>query len=104
MLSYHADADIDTNPFELGFDRLVNLDMDAEFIGKDALRRIKQEGPTRNQVGLVLDCAPITRPKHHLLGHPTRWRHNWKSDVRSLFPALEAKHCIGNGLPLMQPC
>ena len=62
MLSYHADADIDTNPFELGFDRLVNLDMDAEFIGKDALRRIKQEGPTRNQVGLVLDCAPITRP------------------------------------------
>ena len=62
MLSYHADADIDTNPFELGFDRLVNLDMDAEFIGKDALRQIKQEGPTRNQVGLVLDCAPITRP------------------------------------------
>ena len=62
MLSYHADADIDTNPFELGLDRLVNLDMDAEFIGKAALRKIKQEGPMRKQVGLVLDCAPLTGP------------------------------------------
>ena len=62
MLSYHADADIDTNPFELGFDRLVNLDMDAEFIGKAALCKIKQEGPMRKQVGLVLDCAPLTGP------------------------------------------
>ena len=62
MLSYHADADIDTNPFELGFDRLVNLDMDAEFIGKAALLKIKQEGPMRKQVGLVLDCAPLTGP------------------------------------------
>jgi glycine cleavage system aminomethyltransferase T len=41
MLSYHADADINTNPYELGLDRLVNLDMEAEFIGKAALRRIK---------------------------------------------------------------
>ena len=36
MLSYHADADINTNPFELGMDRLVNLDNDNKFIGKDA--------------------------------------------------------------------
>ena len=62
MLSYHADADIQTNPFELGFDRLVNLDMDAEFIGKAALRQIKHDGPKRKQVGLVLDCAPLTGP------------------------------------------
>jgi len=34
MLSYHADADINTNPFELGLDRLVNLDIEADFIGK----------------------------------------------------------------------
>ena len=37
MLSYHADADINTNPFELGLDRLVNLESDINFIGKDAL-------------------------------------------------------------------
>ena len=62
MLSYHADADSNTNPFELGLDRLVNLDMEAEFIGKAALRKIKQEGAMRKQVGLILDCAPLTGP------------------------------------------
>jgi len=62
MLSYHADADIDTNPFELGFDRLVNLDMDAEFIGKAALQRIRREGVRRKQVGLVIDGAPLKGP------------------------------------------
>jgi aminomethyltransferase len=62
MLSYHADADINTNPYELGFDRLVNLDMDADFIGKAALRRIKEEGVSRKQVGLVIDCAPLKGP------------------------------------------
>ena len=62
MLSYHADADIHTNPFELGFDRLVNLEMEADFIGKAALRQIKEEGPARKQVGLVIDCEPLTGP------------------------------------------
>lgn len=62
MLSYHADADSDTNPFELGLDRLVNLDMEADFIGKTALRRIKAEGVKRRQVGLIIEGAPLTGP------------------------------------------
>jgi aminomethyltransferase len=62
MLSYHADADMSTNPFELGFDRLVNLDMEADFIGKAALRRIKEEGVGRKQIGLIIDGAPLTGP------------------------------------------
>ena len=62
MLSYHADADIHTNPYELGLDRLVNLDMDADFIGKAALCRIKKQGVHRKQVGLILDCAPLQGP------------------------------------------
>ena len=62
MLSYHADADMSTNPFELGFDRLVNLDMEADFIGKAALRRIKEEGVSRKQIGLIIDGDPLTGP------------------------------------------
>jgi len=62
MLSYHADADIHTNPFELGLDRLVNLEMEAEFIGKFALQRIRDKGVSRRQVGLVLDGAPLPGP------------------------------------------
>ena len=62
MLSYHADADIHTNPFELGFDRLVNLDTDINFIGKEALKKIKQEGVKRKQVGLIIDCDALSGP------------------------------------------
>ena len=59
MLSYHADMDINTNPFELGLDRLVDLDMEAAFIGKEALKRIKTEGIRRKQVGLEIAGLPI---------------------------------------------
>ena len=62
MLSYHADADMSTNPYELGFDRLVNLDMEPDFIGKAALQRIKDEGVSRKQIGLIIDGAPLTGP------------------------------------------
>ncbi len=62
MLSYHADADIHTNPFELGFDRLVSLDNDIEFIGKAALKKIKAEGIKRKQVGLEINCEPLSGP------------------------------------------
>ena len=62
MLSYHADADINTNPFELGFDRLVSLDNDIEFIGKAALKKIRAEGIKRKQVGLEIICKPLSGP------------------------------------------
>ena len=62
MLSYHADADIDTNPFELGLDRLVSLESDINFVGKDALKKIKQKGITRKQVGIEIDCKPLKGP------------------------------------------
>jgi len=62
MLSYHADADIHTNPFELGLDRLVNLESDLDFIGKEALKKIKQDGIKRKQVGLIIDCNPLSGP------------------------------------------
>lgn len=62
MLSYHADADNKTNPYELGLDRLVNLDIEADFIGKAALRRIKEQGVSRKQVGLIIDGEPLQGP------------------------------------------
>ena len=62
MLSYHADADISTNPFELGLDRLVNIDSSQEFIGKKALVKIRTEGVDRTQVGLVIECDPLGGP------------------------------------------
>lgn len=59
MLSYHADMTLANNPFELGMDRLVDLDMEADFVSKKALEKIAQEGVTQRQVGLKFDGAPI---------------------------------------------
>ena len=59
MLSYQADMDMNTNPFELGLDRLVDLDMEADFIGKAALKRIKAEGIRRKLVGLAISGPPL---------------------------------------------
>ena len=62
MLSYNADVDIHTNPFELGLDKLVDLEMTADFIGKKALRRIRDEGVSRMLVGLRIDCPRLPGP------------------------------------------
>ncbi len=59
MLSYHADMDINTNPFELGLDRLINLNADIEFIGKAALQKIRDAGVSRKQVGLEISTEPL---------------------------------------------
>lgn len=60
MLSYHADMTLANNPFELGMDRLVDLDMDTDFVSKAALQKIAGEGVKQRQVGLIFDGAPIT--------------------------------------------
>ena len=62
MLSYHADMDRNTNPYELGLGRLVNLDADISFIGRDALEKINAEGVSRQQIGLEIDAEPFSGP------------------------------------------
>ena len=62
MLSYQADMDYTVNPFELGLGRLVDLKMDADFIGKDALKKIQSEGVKRRQVGVEITCPPLQHP------------------------------------------
>jgi aminomethyltransferase len=62
MLSYHADADINTNPYEVELGRLVDLEMAADFVGKEALKTIHQTGVSRQLIGIEFDGAPLTGP------------------------------------------
>ncbi len=62
MLSYHADMDINTNPFELGLDRFIDIDKDFDFVGKEALIEIKRQGVSRQQVGLEIKAEPMPGP------------------------------------------
>lgn len=55
LLSWGADTDPDTNPFEVRMGRFVDLDVPDDVVGIEALRRIAAEGPRRHQLGIVLD-------------------------------------------------
>jgi aminomethyltransferase len=55
LLSYGGDTDDRTNPFEVRLGRYVDLQVADDVIGIEALRRIHREGPTRHQLGAVLD-------------------------------------------------
>ena len=59
LLSYGADMTAENNPFELGLERLVSENLEAGYIGKAALQRIRQTGIARKLVGLEILGAPI---------------------------------------------
>jgi len=67
------------NPIELGIGHL--LDLDRDFVGGDALRAVRDNGPARRSIGLVCDGEPFPRMERHwpverTTGEPvgvTRW-------------------------------
>jgi glycine cleavage system aminomethyltransferase T len=56
ILALGCDMWYDTNPYEvgMGYDWMVDLEQGADFIGKEALHRIKQEGAKRKLVGVEI--------------------------------------------------
>jgi glycine cleavage system aminomethyltransferase T len=61
ILALGCDMWYDTNPYEvgMGYDWMVDLEQGADFIGKEALHRIKQEGPKRKLVGIEIGGEPL---------------------------------------------
>jgi aminomethyltransferase len=56
ILAYGADMWLDTNPYEvgMGYDWMIDLEQKDDFIGKQALARIKREGATRKLAGVEI--------------------------------------------------
>ena len=59
LLSYGNDFDNRDNPFEANFDKFVNLDSDVNFLGKEKLKKIQQDGITRKLMGVKIDSNKI---------------------------------------------
>jgi aminomethyltransferase len=59
IFNWGADMTWENNPFELGLDRLVDLDMRGECVAMEALRRIRDRGVERRLVGVTLDGQPF---------------------------------------------
>ena len=69
LLSYGADARLQTcpaNPFELGLGKLVDLDGPDNFIGKQALLKIKTAGIERRLSGFVIQGDPVSASEHRV--------------------------------------
>jgi aminomethyltransferase len=59
IFNWGADFDWRNNPYEMGLERLVDLDMDGEFVARDALRRIRADGVRRRIVGVEIEGDPL---------------------------------------------
>jgi aminomethyltransferase len=55
ILNYSSDIVLDNNPFEVGLGWTIDLDKEADFLGRDALRRIKAAGVKRKLVGIEVE-------------------------------------------------
>ena len=55
LLSWGGDTDDRTNPFEVRLGRYLDLDLNDDVVGLEALRRIRDEGPSRHQLGVILE-------------------------------------------------
>ncbi len=54
ILNYGIDMTLENNPYEVGLGWLVALDKNADFIGRDALRKIQAAGTRRKLVGVEI--------------------------------------------------
>ena len=62
--SWGADITPDDSPLEAGLGFAVAFDKDTDFIGRDAVRRLRDEGVTRR-----LRCLTLTDPRSSTLGN-----------------------------------
>ncbi len=59
ILGYGCDISLAVNPLEAGMERMLDLDSDRQFIGKQALLAIRETGVKRRIVGVELPGEPL---------------------------------------------
>lgn len=74
ILNYGADMTLENNPFEVGLDRLVELDKGEDFLGREALERVRDEGWKRRLVGVEIDGDRLDL-------NQTRWPIRWDGEL-----------------------
>ncbi len=63
---YGNDLTVETNPLEAGLGWLTKLEA-GPFVGRDALRRVKESGPARKLIGFIAEERGIPRAGNELL-------------------------------------
>ena len=73
MPLYGNELDRQTNPFEAGLGRVVKLEKQGDFVGREALARVARDGPAKRLVGLKITGRGIARHGYKVLedGEPS---------------------------------
>jgi glycine cleavage system aminomethyltransferase T len=61
LLNYWQDITDQTNPYEVGLGKLVSLKQEVNFVGKKALKKIKEKGLKRKLVGIYIHSDPLSQ-------------------------------------------
>ena len=97
LLSYGADARLQVhpaNPFELGLGKLIDLDDDHEFVGRQALLDIREAGIQRRLCGFFIDGSAVASNQHSLPVCSTGEQVGYVSEM-VYSPRLERNIAIG---------
>ncbi len=65
ILSYGTNMSLENNPYEINMGWTVDLEQSADFIGKEALAQIKNDGVTQRLLGAVLEGEKMTTCNEH---------------------------------------
>ena len=113
LLSYISDITLSDNPYVLGMGKFVDFDQPGEFIGKEALKKIQQDGPKRQLVGVEIDGDPLTSLNDEFwnltvgaakVGHVTRCAYSPRLEKNIGWANVPTKHSeIGTELTLFTP-
>jgi glycine cleavage system aminomethyltransferase T len=113
ILGYGSDINLDVNPIEAGMERLLDLDSDREFIGKQALLNIREAGVKRRIVGVELlgepieqgifsQCWPIT--KNEKVGEILVALHSPRLDRNIGYAMIATEHSsLGTSMTVASP-
>ena len=107
ILNYGIDMTIENDPYEVGLGRLVDLGKPHDFVGRDALRRIKENGPLRRLVGLQIGGPALdlnmtrwpVRAGGHRVGHVTSAVHSPRLQKNIAYALVPAAH-TAEGTPV----
>ena len=112
ILNYGADMTMENNPYEVGLGWTVDLGKSADFIGKAALQRIKDVGPKRKLVGIVVDGPAIdfnmtkwpVRVRGRNIGYVTSAIHSPRLKKNVGYAMVPIEHAeIGSELEVLHP-
>jgi len=101
LLSHGSDITLEDDPYTLDLGRLVDLDKEGGFIGKEALSRIRTEGVKRRLVGVELQGAPLAESNHEpwpvscgveVIGRITRCLHSPRLERNIGFANVPVAH------------